>query len=103
MDVDENANLLDTIMKTHMNEKCTLNFVPTNKMATVLEKYVNNNEAHILETFFDHEVFRKSYHEVKKSLLENNLLNSGKSYMDISKDIESTLRDRVKDFLHFQF
>lgn len=86
-----------------MTEKCTLNFVPVTKMATILEKYVNSNEAHGLETFFDHEVFRKSYHEVRKTLLDANLLASGKSYLDISKDIELQLRDRVRDFLSFQF
>jgi len=84
-----------------MQEKCTLNFVPINKMATMLDKYVNSNEAHGLETFFDHEVFRKSYHEVRKSLLDNSLLSGGKSYTDIQNDIETTLRDKVRDFLNF--
>ena len=86
-----------------MTEKCTLNFVPVAKMAHMLEKYVNSNEAHGLETFFDHEVFRKSYHEVRKSLLDANLLAGGKSYTEIAKDIEDNLRNRVRDFLNFQF
>lgn len=32
----------------------------------MVDKYVNNNDVHGLETFFDLEVFRKSYFEVKK-------------------------------------
>jgi len=75
--------MLENILKNLMSEKCTLNFVPVPKMATMLDKYVNSNEAHGLETFFDHEVFRKSYHEIKKTLLENNLIQGGKSYTDI--------------------
>lgn len=66
-----------------MNEKCTLNFVPVNKMTTMLEKYVNSNDTHGLETFFDHEVFRKSYHEVRKTLIDQNILQGTKSYMEI--------------------
>ena len=87
-----------------MTEKCTLNFVPVSKMATMLDKYVNNNEAHGLETFFDHEVFRKSYHEVRKTMLDTSLIEtSGKTYLDIQSEIESTLRSKVRDFLQFQF
>jgi hypothetical protein len=73
-----------------MTEKCTLNFVPVNKMATMLEKYVNSNEAHGLETFFDHEVFRKSYHEIRKTMIDANAINGigTKSFMDISSEIE---------------
>jgi hypothetical protein len=55
-----------------MNEYCTLNFVPAARMAATIEKYVNNNEAHGLETFFDHEVFRASYQEIRKSFLDAN-------------------------------
>lgn len=68
LDVDENAMLLDNFLRKCMTEKCTLNFVPIPKMASMLEKYVNSNDIHELETFFDHEVFRKSYHEVRKNL-----------------------------------
>lgn len=71
-----------------MTEKCSLNFVPPTKMSVMLEKYVNSNDTHGLETFFDHEVFRKSYHEVRKTLLDNNILDGNKSYLDIQKDIE---------------
>lgn len=51
-----------------MDEKCTLNFVPVQKMAVMLDKCVNSGESHALETFFDHEVFRRSYQEVKKTV-----------------------------------
>ena len=51
-----------------MDEKCTLNFVPVTKMASMLDKCVNSNEIHALETFFDHDVFRRSYQEVKKTV-----------------------------------
>ena len=44
-----------------MQEYCTLNFVPSGKMADMVEKYVNSQDVHGLETFFDHEVFKKSY------------------------------------------
>ena len=54
-----------------MDEKCTLNFVPVTKMALMLDKCVNSNESHALETFFDHDVFRRSYQEVKKSVTPN--------------------------------
>ena len=85
-----------------MTEKCTLNFVPVFKMASMLDKYVNSNDSHGLETFFDHEVFRKSYHEVRKKLLDTSLLgNSNKSYMEIQTEIEQNLREMVKDFLKF--
>ena len=68
MDVDENQFLLDRILKEQMDEKCTLNFVPVTKMASMLDKCVNSNEIHGLETFFDHDVFRRSYQEVKKTV-----------------------------------
>lgn len=56
-----------------MNEYCTLNFVPASRMASMVEKYVTCNEAHGLETFFDHEVFRAAYTEIKKTMLDLNL------------------------------
>ena len=40
-------------------------------MCSMIDKFVSSNEAHALETFFDHEVFRKSYHEVRKSLIDS--------------------------------
>ena len=67
----------------------------------MLEKSVNSNEAHALETFFDHEVFRKSYHEVRKTLIQNNIISGDKSFADISSEIETQLRDRVRDFLNY--
>ena len=104
MNVDENTLMLDTILKTQMAEKCTLNFVPVNKMASMLEKYVTNGEAHGLETFFDHEVFRKSYHEIRKTMLDTNAIQaSGKTYTDLQIEIETKLREKVRDFLNFQF
>lgn len=39
-------------------------------MTALLDKYVQSNETHLIETFFDHEVFRKSYREVRRSLIE---------------------------------
>ena len=53
-----------------MNDLCSLKLVPTNKLANVIERYVQSNETHGLETFIDHEVFRKSYHEVRRSMIE---------------------------------
>lgn len=70
-------------------------------MLNMLEKYVNSNDSHGLETFFDHEVFRKSYHEVRKTLIDSNMMAGNKSYTDIQKDIEHQLRDRVKDYLNY--
>ena len=49
----------------------------------MLEKSVNSNEAHGLETFFDHEVFRKSYQEVKKYCLGNEGIFTGKNFFDV--------------------
>jgi hypothetical protein len=46
-------------------------------MQQLLEKYVTTNETHALETFFDHEVFRKSYHEVRRSLIEQQTGSGG--------------------------
>ena len=56
-----------------MNEYCTINFVPVSRMSQMVEKYVNNSDSHGLETFFDHEVFRAAYTEIKKSFLDLNL------------------------------
>ena len=87
-----------------MNEYCTLNFVPTNRMSQMVEKYVINNESHGLETFFDHEVFRAAYSEIKKSFLDFNLNGpSKKTYKEISEDIERKMRERVRTFLKKQF
>lgn len=70
----------------------------------MVEKYVNNNESHGLETFFDHEVFRAAYTEIKKSFLDLSLTGPAKkSYKDISEDIERKMRERVRTFLKKQF
>ena len=69
-DNDENLQIMDRIIKQKMNEICQLKLVPTNKFAQMIERYVQSNETHGLETFIDHEVFRKSYHEVRRSLIE---------------------------------
>ena len=72
-------------------------------MLSMLEKYVGSNDAHGLETFFDHEVFRKSYHEVRKTLIDSKMMAGNKSYAEIQNDIEHQLRERVKDYLNYQF
>jgi len=69
-DNDENALIIDRIIKQKMNECCSLNLIPTSKMAQMIERYVTSNESHGLETFVDHEIFRKSYHEVRRSLID---------------------------------
>lgn len=68
-----------------MTDKCTLNFVPVDKMATMLDKCVNSNESHALENFFDHDVFRRSYQEVKKSINPAALAESlgNNNYFDV--------------------
>lgn len=58
------------IYRGKMKEYCTLNFVPPARMASMVEKYVGQNEAHGLETFFDLEVFRAAYTEIKKTMLD---------------------------------
>jgi hypothetical protein len=79
-----------------MNEYCTLNFVPASRMSAMVEKFVNTNESHGLETFFDHEVFRAAYSEIKKTMLDFNLTGpSKKSYREISEDIERKMREKV--------
>jgi len=70
LDNDENQVLLDKLIKMKLKETCTLNLVPVTKMAQMIERYVQSNDTHGLETFFDHEVFRKSYHEVRRSMIE---------------------------------
>ena len=70
MESDENKRMLDMFIKKQMKEQCSLNLVPVTKMSSMIDKYVSSNEAHALETFFDHEVFRKSYHEVRRSLID---------------------------------
>lgn len=71
LEADENKMLLDRLIKRKLRENSRLNLVPTNKMAQMIDKYVTSNDSHALETFFDHEVFRKSYHEIRRSMLDN--------------------------------
>ena len=52
-------------MKEH-SSKGTLSLIPSGKMASEVEKYVNSNDLHGLTQFFDMEVFKKSYNEIKK-------------------------------------
>ena len=66
-----------------MNEYCTLNYVPANKMASLIDKYVCTTDPHGLEQFFDMEVFKKSYYEVKKYFIDTGIDSSGKSYKEI--------------------
>lgn len=70
MDELENQLLLSQIYKQRMGEFCTINFVSASKMAAMVENYVNQNDSHALELFFDHEVFKAAYNEVKKTMLE---------------------------------
>jgi len=83
-----------------MNEHCTLNYVPANKMATLIDKYVSNNDVHGLELFFDMDVFKKSYYEVKKQFIDQNLDFCSRSYKEASIEIESKLREKVKEYLN---
>ena len=64
----------------------------------MVEKYVSQNESHGLETFFDHEVFRAAYTEIKKNMLDLSLAQK-KSYREISDEIEKKMRSRVQTFL----
>ena len=68
-------------------------------MAQVIDKYVSHNDTHLLETFFDHEVFRKSYHEVRRSLIET----SAHTKYAVHDQLEEQMRDKVRSFLNFQF
>eukprot|EP00347_Sterkiella_histriomuscorum_P012706 403367531 len=102
---EENQYLLQNIfkktMKEHTARGTTLGMIPSGKMATQVEKYVNSNDVHGLETFFDHEVFRKSYNEIKKQTLE--MVNSKRSYREIQDELERLMRTNIKDFLSKQF
>lgn len=73
-------------------------------MAQMVEKFVNTSEPHCLETFFDHEVFKAAYNEIKKSFLEFNITQGSKrSYREISEDIERKMREKVQAFMKKQF
>ena len=97
MEADENKHLIDRLIKKKMKDHCSLNLVPVHKMASMIDKYVSSNEAHGLETFFDHEVFRKSYHEVRRKMLDSN-----KSFA-ITSEFETQLRDQVRTYLNYTF
>ena len=71
-EADENKSILDGLIRKKMREKCSLNLVPGHKMAAMIDKYVSSNNSHSLEAFFDHEVFRKSYHEIVRTLIDVN-------------------------------
>lgn len=51
----------------------------------MIDKYVTSNDSHALETFFDHEVFRKSYHEIRKSIIDPGISSN---YKIITDDFE---------------
>ncbi len=102
LDELDNQLLLAKIYQSKMNEYCTLNFVPAARMSAMVDKYVNSNESHGLETFFDHEVFRAAYTEIRKNMLELNL-NQKKSYREISLELEKGMRERVQHFFKGQF
>ena len=70
MEADENKALIDRLIKRKMRENSSLCLVPVSKMAAMIDKYVSSNDSHALETFFDHEVFRKSYHELRRSFID---------------------------------
>ena len=42
-------------------------------MVAMVEKYVNTNQSHSLETFFDHEVFKATYNEIKRQFIDFNI------------------------------
>ena len=94
--------MLQNLYKQKMGEYCTLNFIPATRMAAMVEKFVSCNEAHCLETFFDHEVFRQAYTDMKKQFLEFNM-GAKKSFRECQDDIERHLRAKVKEFLKAQF
>lgn len=71
MEADENKTMIDRLIKKKMREKCSLNLVPGHKMAAMIDKYVSSNNLHSLEAFFDVEVFRRSYHEIVRTLINN--------------------------------
>ena len=69
-------------------------------MAAMIDKYVSSNDSHALATFFDHEVFRKSYHEIRRTLIDT---NEKKGAAAITDEFEHQLRDKVRNFLAYQF
>lgn len=86
-----------------MNELCSLKLIPTNKIAQMIEHYVQSNETHGLETFIDHEIFRKSYHELRRSLIEQPGAVQAFAKVGNNTELETQLREKVKSFLHLQF
>ena len=99
MEADENKALIDRLIKRKMRENSSLCLVPVSKMAAMIDKYVSSNDSHALETFFDHEVFRKSYHELRRSFIDQNA-NKGQAITD---EFEAQLREKVKSYLNYQF
>ena len=99
MEADENKNLIDRLIKRKMRENSRLNLVPAHKMASMIDKYVTSNDSHTLETFFDHEVFRKSYHEIRRSMLDN----SNGTAAAITDEFEHQLREKVRSYLAYTF
>ena len=100
MEADENKNLIDRLIKKKMKEHSTLNLVPVHKMSAMIDKYVSSNDSHALETFFDHEVFRKSYHEIRKSMIDP---SANKGYAIITPEFEFQLREKVRSYLSCTF
>lgn len=82
-----------------MNDLCSLKLIPTNKIAQIIERYVTSNEVHGLETFIDHEVFRKSYHEVRRSLIEQPGAVEAFTRSGGNSELEIQLREKVKSYL----
>ena len=97
MEADENKHMIDRFIKQKMKANCTLNLVPAHKMASMIDKYVSSNDSHALETFFDHEVFRKSYHEIRRSIIDQKI-----NYA-ISEEFEHQLREKVRGYLSVTF
>ena len=69
----------------------------------MIEHYVQSNETHGLETFIDHEIFRKSYHELLRSLIEQPGAVQAFAKVGNNTELETQLREKVKSFLHLQF
>ena len=99
MEADENKILIDRLIKKKMKDTCNLNLVPVHKMAGMIDKYVSSNDSHALETFFDHEVFRKSYHELRRKMIED----SNRRNFAITDEFETQLRDTVRSYLNATF
>lgn len=96
---------MDRLIRTKINEVCQLSLIPSNKMAQMIDRYVVSNETHGLETFIDHEVFRRSYHEIRRSIIDQpttvqSLVRGGSS---TSADLEKNIREKVRTYLHTQF